>query len=123
MRSNRPPLTVVAIGLAAAALLSGCVIAPARPYPYAYGSAPQQPGYDTPDGGAAAAPPPPREEYIGVAPFLGWIWLSGFWAWQLNRHVWIGGHWDAPRPGYRWYPHEWHHNGGYWQQRPGYWGR
>ena len=123
MRSNRPPLTVVAIGLAAAALLSGCVIAPARPYPYAYGPAPQQPAYNAPEGEVQAPPPPPREEYIGVAPVVGWLWLSGFWAWQANRHVWIGGHWEAPRPGYRWYPHEWRRHGGYWQQRPGYWGR
>ena len=117
----RLPFSAVAVtGLAA--LLSGCVVAPARPYPYAYPPGPPQ-GYSAPETEVPAAPPPPREEYVGVAPVLGWIWLSGFWAWQANRHIWIGGHWEAPRPGYRWYPYEWHRHGGGWRQRGGRWGR
>lgn len=103
---------LIPAGLLLSALLSGCVIAPARPY-YADG-----------DGDVVSvAPPPPRQEYIGVAPALGYIWLGGYWGWTGRGHTWVGGHWEAPRGGQRWMPHTWIQMRGGWRQRPGHWSR
>jgi WXXGXW repeat (2 copies) len=102
---------LVPAGVLAAALLSGCVIAPARPY------------YPPEDAVVTAPPPPPREEIIGVAPYPGYVWLGGHWGWSGRSHVWIGGRWDAPRRGHYWAPHGWVPRGGGWVQRPGRWER
>ncbi|WP_372525576.1 hypothetical protein [Piscinibacter sp.] len=107
--SERASFSVLPLaGLILAAALSGCVIAPAQPY------------YPV-DGPVMVAPPAPREEYIGVAPVVGQIWLSGYWGWSGGRHVWIGGHWDAPRPGHRWVPHQWVHERDGWRLHHGHW--
>jgi hypothetical protein len=37
--------------------------------------------------------------------------------------VWVGGHWEAPHPGYHWVPHAWVHGGGGWRLREGHWAR
>jgi hypothetical protein len=37
--------------------------------------------------------------------------------------VWVGGHWDAPRVGYRWVPHVWVREGGGWRLHEGHWAR
>jgi len=107
-------LRSVAIASAAAAILgcalTGCVVAPARPY--YVGEAP-----------VAFAPPPPQVEYVGPPPVVGQIWIGGFWDWRAGRHVWIGGHWEAPRPGYRWVPHAWAHEGDGWHLHRGHWDR
>jgi hypothetical protein len=104
------------LGLAAFAL-SGCVIAPARPY-YRGGPA-VEPAYD--DAVVGVAPPAPQYEVVGVAPVAGYIWIGGFWNWVGGRHVWVGGHWAAPRPGYHWAPHRWERVGHGWRQHPGHW--
>lgn len=91
--------------------LSGCVVVPAQP---AYQAAPVV---------VNVPPPEPQVEYVGVAPYPGYIWISGFWAWQFGRHVWVGGHWSAPRPGYRWVPHAWEREGGGWRLHEGHWAR
>jgi hypothetical protein len=94
-----------------AAVLSGCVVAPAPYY-----------GYQV-DEPVAVAPPPPREEIIGVAPAPGYLWIGGFWGWSAGRHVWMGGHWEAPRPGYHWTPHHWEHERDGWRLHHGHWDR
>jgi hypothetical protein len=99
---------------ALASALSACVIAPARPY---YG----QPYYAGEP--VAVAPPPPQVEVYGPPPVVGQIWIGGFWNWVGGRHVWVGGHWEAPRPGYRWYPHQWHQSPRGWHLEHGHWGR
>src|SRR4029077_6672436 len=63
---------LAAVACLACAALAGCVVAPARPY---YGSEV-----------VAVAPPPPREEFIGVAPAPGYIWIGGYWGWTGGRH-------------------------------------
>lgn len=103
--------TLVPVGLLAATLLSGCVVVPARSY------------YPAGDGVVSVAPPPPRDEYSGVAPYPGYVWLGGYWGWSGRSHVWIGGRWDAPRRGQHWVPHGWVQRPGGWQQRPGRWER
>ena len=101
---------LIPAGLLLSALLSGCVIAPARPY-YAD------------DEVVNVAPPPPRDEYIGMAPAAGYVWLGGYWGWSGRSHVWVGGHWEAPRGGQRWLPPVWLPFRGGWHLRPGHWDR
>lgn len=116
MRRNRLSSLGLVAALVACAAFSGCVIAPARPYYGAYGA------YGA-DGPVMVAPPAPREEYIGIAPALGYIWLGGYWGWTGGRHEWVGGHWEAPRPGQRWVPHQWQREGGGWRLHQGHWER
>ena len=35
-------------------------------------------------------------------PTPGYFWIGGAWFWEGNRYNWHPGHWQAPRPGYRW---------------------
>jgi hypothetical protein len=106
------PLT--AIGIALAIMVSGCVVAPRGVYhdPYRQEQVLIQ-----------VAPPPPQVEVIGVAPYVGHIWLGGAWFWEGGRHIWHPGHWEAPRPGHVWVPHHWEHDGQSWHFREGYWNR
>lgn len=111
--SRRGSLALAAAGvLAAVAGLSGCVVAP---YPYR--------GYGGEGVYVDAPPPPPQAEVVPPPPVVGWLWIGGYWTWQLGRHVWIGGRWAAPRPGYEWYPHRWERDGRGWRSHGGYWGR
>ena len=81
-----------------ASVLGACVVSPA---PY-YGGGPY----------VAVAPPPAQVEVLGVPPVPGYIWLGGYWGWNGGRHEWVPGRWEAPRPGYRYVPHAWVHEGG-----------
>jgi hypothetical protein len=106
--------------LGAAAMTTGCVVVPAgRSRGGGYRS--PDPGLD--DGAVGLAPPPPQSERIGIAPAPGWFWISGYWTWQLGRHVWIGGRWEAPRAGWAWVPHRWEPRGRGWREVPGRWDR
>jgi len=106
--------TTLAAGLLAAIVfsvaLSGCIVVPAR-QPYYVGEP------------VTVAPPPPREEVVGVAPAVGYVWIGGYWGWYGGRHQWVAGHWEAPRPGYRWVPHAWVAEGGRWRLHEGHWAR
>lgn len=105
---------VLTLSVTAAALLSACVVAP-----YGYNG-----GYAAPVDGpvviAPMAPPPPLVEVQPAMPFYGAIWIGGFWNWVGGRHVWVGGHWDHPRDGYRWHPHQWEQRGNQWNLRGGW---
>lgn len=103
--------------LAGAGLLGGCVVVPAGGHGR-YGGAGPVYGDEV-----LTAPPAPRQEYIGVAPVVGWVWLPGYWAWQANRYVWVGGRWSAPQPGHHWEPHSWRRDGRGWRQYGGRWVR
>jgi hypothetical protein len=70
-----------------------------------------------------AAPPPPQVEVVPAVPFAGAVWIGGYWGWRGGRHVWIGGHYEAGRPGYHWEPHRWVAVGGHWRLRGGFWAR
>ncbi len=111
-RAVRPLGLALAVG--AAALLTGCVVAP-LPAGYA------EPG---PVMVAPNAPPPLYAETIPVAPAPSYIWINGFWDWGGGRYAWRPGYWSPPRPGYGWAPREWapRHGGG-WQGRGGHWER
>jgi hypothetical protein len=55
-------------------------------------------------------PPLPQIEVRPVAPGPAFIWIDGFWDWR-GRWVWVGGHWDRPRPGAVWVRGGWEHRG------------
>lgn len=97
---------------AAAALLSGCVVAPVG-YRAGY--------YNETE--VAVAPPPPQYEVVGVAPAPGYFWIGGNWGWYGGRHQWVPGRWEAPRQGYHWAPHQWVQHGRGWHEAPGHWER
>lgn len=110
------------LGLAVAAAvstLSACVVAP---YPgYAYSTYPAGPGYDADVAVAPLAPPAPYAEVQPAVPFVGALWIAGYWGWSGGRHVWVPGRWEHPRPGYAWAPHHWVQSGGQWHLRGGGW--
>jgi hypothetical protein len=92
--------------------LSACVVAP---YPY-YSSA-----YDQPVAVADVPPPAPYAEVVPAIPYVGAVWLSGYWGWSGHRHQWVPGRWEQPRPGYYWRPHRWEPMSGRWHLRGGGW--
>jgi hypothetical protein len=92
---------------AALALLSGCVVYPARGY-YVGGV-------------VTVGPPVVREEAVGVAPYPGYVWAPGYWNWAGGRYVWVSGRWMAPRVGYHWVPHRWIQTPGGWRMERGHW--
>lgn len=96
---------IVAALAATSTLLAGCVVAPAPVYPEA----------------VMVEPPPPRIEYPGYPPFVGYIWIGGYWTWTGHRHEWVPGRWEAPRPGYRWIAPRWERDGSHWRQHEGRW--
>lgn len=59
-------------------------------------------------------PPPPRREVVPARPpGPGMIWVSGYWAWHGDRHMWVGGHFERPpRPQSRWVEPRWERRGG-----------
>jgi hypothetical protein len=56
--------------LTCAALLSACVVEPARP-----------------------PEPPPRVEVVPAPPAPGYHWVKGHYRWEGNHWEWIPGHW------------------------------
>lgn len=93
--------------VAAAVVLSGCVVA-ARP------------------GGALLyvdmPPPVAYNEVVVAAPGPGYVWIGGYYSWTGREYYWNRGHWTLPPAGYRyWNPGVWHrdHRGHYWV--PGHW--
>lgn len=120
----RPRLLIVPL---VAASLSACVIAPypSRPGVYAQpvpSYSRNSPYYD--EGQVVdVAPPAPYVEVVPAIPFVGAIWLGGYWGWNGGRHNWVPGRWEQPRAGYGWRPHAWVERGGRWHGSGGGWYR
>ncbi len=123
-------------GIALAALaLTGCVIAPARPYTIVQPVPQAQPQivYNTypvyeqpPPGGVVYGnlpPPPTQVEVVPAVPFVGAVFISGYWGWNGGRHYWVPGHYTRPVAGHRFAPHRWEPVGGRWVLRGGFWVR
>ncbi|MCI4441194.1 hypothetical protein [Tibeticola sp.] len=66
-------------------------------------------------------PPPPRYEWVPPPPFVGAIWIAGFWEWR-NGWVWVPGRWVRP-PGHdhRWMPPRYEQRDGRLIFVPGFW--
>lgn len=112
MKSTVRTLIGASSVLVASVLIGGCAVVPA-PVPVALAAD---------DVYAPAAPPPPQVEVIPVAPFVGAVWVGGYWNWVGGRHVWVPGRYVRPNPGYRWQPHHWvQRPGGGWWLRGGVW--
>lgn len=70
----------------------------------------------------ATPPPAPIEEVRPASPFVGALWIPGFWHWQGMRHVWVAGRWSAPPAGHVWEADRWdHRRDNQWVHRPGHW--
>ena len=111
MMMTRNFLIAAALAAVGVAGLSGCVVVPAR-HAYAYEDGPV----------VNVAPPAPEVEYYGAPPVVGQVWIGGYWNWVGSRHLWVGGHWEAPpHPGHYWVPHAWVQVKGGWRMNPGHW--
>ena len=114
------PRTLSLAALASAALLTGCVVAPVPGQVYA------EPGGYAVDTGvyAPVAPPAPYYEVQPALLFPGALWINGYWGYSGGRHHWNRGHYERPRPGYRWEPRRWDRSPrGGWYLRGGGWVR
>ena len=115
--SNRRLLPALLLG-GAAALLTGCVVAPAYPAYSTYGNEVM-----VGDVYAPMAPPPLRNDVSPVAPAPGYVWIGGSWGWGGGRYNWNPGRWSMPpRPGYGWHEGGWNHGPGGWRGNGGHWG-
>jgi WXXGXW repeat (2 copies) len=127
MKLSSAPVHTVAAAMLATAALSACVIAPPQPRPVVYNT---YPVYTQPAPAPApdtvivdVAPPPMQVEVVPVAPFVGAVWVGGYWGWNAGRHYWTPGHYVRPVPGHRFVPHRWDRAGGRWAFRGGFWVR
>jgi hypothetical protein len=129
---------LVCLSASAAALLAGCVVAPApaprvyappppvyAPPPPAY--APPPPAYAEPAVAVevqAPQPPPPLPEYVQPpCPEEGYLWTPGYWAFANGGYYWVPGTWvQPPRVGFLWTPGYWGFVGGLYLFHAGYWG-
>jgi hypothetical protein len=59
-----------------------------------------------------------------VCPGDGFIWIPGYWAWDVDDgYYWIPGYWEtAPEVGFLWTPAWWGWDGGVFVFHEGYWG-
>ena len=59
---------------------------------------------DQPDIYVQTAPPPPVVEVEPVPPGPDYVWIGGFWDWNVpqNRYVWTRGHYEHSRPNAVW---------------------
>jgi hypothetical protein len=115
----------LALVLGTATALGGCVVAPVGARRVYRGDRDRDgyghDGYD--DDLVTIAPPEPRYEVIGVAPFVGALWIGGHWNWAGGRYAWAPGYWSRPRPGYRYESPRWNRHGRGWRQDRGGWRR
>jgi hypothetical protein len=69
--------------------------------------------------------PPPAMPYYAqpVAPYPGYIWTPGYWAWGPAGYYWVPGTWVAPPAvGMYWTPGYWGYTNGGYGWNAGYWG-
>jgi hypothetical protein len=65
------------------------------------------------------APPAVRVERW--APRRGFVWVNGYWDWQGDNYVWVGGHYERERRGQRWRDRRWEDRNGEWVSVDGGW--
>jgi len=71
-------------------------------------------------------PPPAQEEVVVATPGPDYVWIGGYWDWDVGvRHyVWRAGRWDhPPHPEARWVAPHYEFRGGHHYYHPGHWDR
>ena len=68
------------------------------------------------------APPEARYERV-PAPRAGYVWSSGYWNAQNNRHVWRAGHWERERRGHHFVQPTWTQRDNRWELNRGRWNK
>lgn len=115
-----PALRLAAVCASVTWGLSACVVAPYPQGPVVYPQTVVGEGEIV----VGVPPPAPYFEVIPVVPFVGAVWISGYWGWSGGRHQWVPGRYAQPRPGHRWQPHRWDQGSrGNWHLRGGGWVR
>jgi hypothetical protein len=67
-------------------------------------------------------PPRPIVERLPPRPGPAYVWTPGYYRWQGERHVWVGGVWVVPpRAHARWVPAHWVKAPGGWRFIEGHW--
>lgn len=67
-------------------------------------------------------PPPELVETVPVGPGAGYVWIRGFWRWDLRDFTWEGGRWIMIEKGYRqWVPGRWAYSRAGWYWIDGHW--
>ena len=121
----------ILIAMLSTAALSACIVSPypyRQPayYPQAQAQYQARPEYQQPYQSSVVvdvAPPAPYVEVVPPMPFLGALWIAGFWGWDGGHHRWNAGHYEHSREGYSYRPHAWVQQGGQWHMHPGGWER
>ena len=67
---------------------------------------------------------PNRPVYVKKKPLLnraGYIWIDGYWRWNIHTYVWMQGFWERERVNFHWHKGSWEKtpNGFFWME--GYW--
>src|SRR5580765_2778377 len=69
-----------------------------------------------------SGPPPVRAEAVLASPGPGYVWIPGFYRYERDNYVWIGGHYErAPRSRARWVPGHWENGRRGWYYVDGHW--
>src|SRR5262245_55213528 len=68
------------------------------------------------------APPHARVEHRPARPDRDYVWQSGYYRWDGNRHNWVEGRWERPpHHGAHWVAHHWEKRHGGWVFVEGHW--
>jgi YXWGXW repeat-containing protein len=68
------------------------------------------------------APPTSRVEVITTRPGAEFVWVPGYWRWDRNAYLWVGGNWErAPHARAVWIQGRWRHSNRGWYWAPGHW--
>ena len=118
MRStNTLKISMLILGCAVGLAALGCYVSAAVPVgPVGYGAEFEVEG----------PPPPLQEEVVVTAPGPDFVWIGGYWDWDVGvRHyVWRSGRWDhPPHPEAHWIAPHYEFRGGHHYYHPGHWDR
>lgn len=70
----------------------------------------------------ARRPPAARVEVIPAAPGVGFVWVTGYWAYRDADFAWVPGRWERPMEGrHEWVAHHWEHDRHGWYLVEGHW--
>lgn len=103
--------SLLLIALALSLVAAGCYVAP--------------PGVAIESEYEVTGPPPAvQEETVIAAPGPGYVWVGGFWNWDvgLRKYAWRSGSWvRPPHPEARWITPHYEFRGGRHYYRAGHW--